>query len=404
MRKRTASSLGITRAAGAQEASRGPRILWAAGSLLSLVAQLRVTGFLSKLPRLREKIAVRLTDFQSRARSAGIDAARAAQAADILAAVIDHVVTSMPWGADAGWQSLGSGVSGSGDSGSAASASSSRRPEQRLLEAARAASSDDGLCELLEVALAVGFEKPVQGAENPQIEQLRQLLASRRPTQAAALGQALSPGWQRVVAGGKSLTSWLPLWVSSLAAAALLALLFVGLEVSLGAKSDRTYAAMAGLNGPAAARSAPVPAPQPRLAGALAEPLAAQTLALSDEIDRSVIVVSDAKLFEPGDAALLPESAGLLRPIAASLGPAPGRIRIIGHTDAGEVRAARYPSDWDLSVDRARAIAQALQGLGIDSSRLSVDGRAGVEPLLPGDPARSVSGNGRIEIVLLAGR
>jgi type VI secretion system protein ImpK len=390
MRKRTRSSHGIARAASAREAARGARILWAADSLLALVAQLRVTGFLSELPRLREKIAVKLSDFQTRARSAGIDAARAAQAADILAAVIDHVVNSMPWGADAGWQSLASGAAG--------------RPEQRLLETARASSSDAGLCELLQVALEVGFEKRGQGVEDPQIEQLRQLLASRHPSPAAALGRELSPGWQRFVARGKPLTSWLPLWVSSLAATALLALLFVGLEVSLGTKSDRTYAAIAGLNGPVAAKSVPLPAPQPRLAGALAEPLAAQTLAVRDEIDRSVIIVSDAKLFEPGEAALLPQSAGLLRNIAASLELAPGRIRIIGHTDAGEVRAARYPSDWDLSVDRAHAIAQALHDLGVESSRLGFDGRAGVEPLMPGDPARAVSGNGRIEIVLLAGR
>jgi type VI secretion system protein ImpK len=122
-----------------------------------------------------------------------------------------------------------------------------------------------------------------------------------------------------------------------------------------------------------------------------------------DEIDRSVIVVPGAELFDAGGASLQPGGTALLRDVAAALARTPGRIRIIGHTDSVAVRSARYPSDWDLSVDRAHAVEDALRELGIDGSRMSYDGRAGTEPSGTDGQVGS-RGDGRIEIVLLAGR
>jgi flagellar motor protein MotB len=123
-----------------------------------------------------------------------------------------------------------------------------------------------------------------------------------------------------------------------------------------------------------------------------------------DEIDRSVIVVPDVQLFETGGATLRPAGIDLLRPIAAALLRTPGRIQIIGHTDGTTARSARYPSDWELSVDRARAVQEALRNLGIAPSRLGYDGRASIEPFRVDDRTRAIDGDGRIEIVLLAGR
>ena len=377
------------RAAPNRQPQAGVRLLWEADGLLDLVPQLRATGFVSDLPRLREKIAAMLLDFRTHARASGIEASRAAQATEVLAALIDHVVTSMPWGAEADWQALAASKTPPG----------AQRARQPLVDIARASSSDAGMRELIGVALALGFEGRGRDSEDPQIDQLRAQLMQGVPAE-----QVLSPQSQSAVERGKALTRWLPLWVLTLVIAALLAVLFVAAELSLGAKSDRLYARMAGLNGPTALASRPLPAPQARLAGALAGEATAQSLSVHDEIDRSVIVVPGARLFEPGNATLRPASSDLLRPIAAALQLAPGRIRIIGHTDGRVARAARYPSDWELSVDRARAVQDALRELGIETSRTTYDGRAGIEPLKADDPARAPGADGRVEIVLLAGR
>ena len=116
-----------------------------------------------------------------------------------------------------------------------------------------------------------------------------------------------------------------------------------------------------------------------------------------------MIVLPGAQLFAAGGATLQPVGTELLREVAAVLTRTPGRIQIIGHTDGEAVRSARYPSDWDLSVDRARAVEDAFRGLGIDGSRMSYDGRGSIEPPPSGGSVGSGS-DGRIEIVLLAGR
>jgi type VI secretion system protein ImpK len=258
--------------------------------------------------------------------------------------------------------------------------------------------------ELLGVALALGFDASRDEAELKQIDQLRTELAANDPPAGARAGHELSPQWQSSVQHSSALTGWLPLWVSSLVVAALLAVLFFGLELSLGAKSDRLYARIAALNAPAVAAPRALPAPQPRLAGLLAEQVAAQSVSVRDEVDRSVVVVPGAQLFAPGDATLLPAGHELLRPIASALEHTPGRIEVIGHTDASFAHSARYPSDWDLSVDRARTVEEALRGLGLEPSRLTYDGRAGIEPLRADGQSRVPGGDGRVEIVLLAGR
>ena len=372
----------------------GARLLWEADTLLAVVPQLRATGFVANLARLRETLAAMLRDFQTRAGRVGIEPQRVAQASEILAALLDHVVTAMPWGADSGWRSLGSAPAPAG------ARPALPRAAQRLLEVARASHADRGMRELLGVALALGFDASRGEAESAQLNQLRTELVAHD----ARVAHELSPQWQSSVQRSSALTAWLPLWVSSLVVAALLAVLFFGLERSLAAQSDRLYARMAALNGPAVIAPQALPAPQPRLAGLLAEQVAAQSVSVHDEIDRSVVVVPGAQLFEAGGATLRPAGHELLRSIATALQHTPGRIEVIGHTDASFARSARYPSDWDLSVDRARTVEEALRGLGVEQSRLTYDGRAGIEPLLADRQSRVTGGDGRVEIVLLAGR
>jgi type VI secretion system protein ImpK len=346
----------------------GVRLLWEADGLLALVPQLRATGFVSNLPRLREQIAAMLRDFQARASRDGFEAGRIEQASEVLAALIDQVATSMPWGAELGWRSLAAVAPGG-----AARAPAS--PAARLSELTRASLSDAGMRELIGVALALGFDGRMSGADGAQIDQVRSQLAAAEPKAQPRDGLVLS-GAAAAIERGHALVSWLPLWVTSLAVAAALAVLFFALELSLAAKSDRLYARILALRAPAAAASAPLPASQPRLAG----------------------------LFSAGSATLEPGGAELVRRLAPALQGIPGRIQVIAHTEGSVAHSARYPSDWELSVDRARAVEEALHGDGIDAARLRYDGRAGTEPAGGAGAAQAVNGDGRIEIVLLVGR
>jgi type VI secretion system protein ImpK len=340
-----------------------------------------------------------LREFEIRARVRGVNPARLDKARVVLCALIDDVVSSMPWGGDAGWQPLGAAPAVEAGRGAPDS------PALRLLRVARESSGDRELQELICVALALGFDArargPVAGGE--ELSQIRSQMAAQVRPDGASRRSDLSPQWQAAVGQGGALASWLPLWVVALLLAALLAVLYFSLVLSLGAKSDKVYARISALR-PSAAAAQALPAPQARLAAPLSAEIAAQRLAVRDEIDRSVVVVPDHELFEPGTAKLQPASAQFLRPVAAALQSTPGRVLVVGHTDGKTTRSARYPSDWDLSVDRARAVQDALRGLGVEAGRLRYDGRADTEPLPASDPMRAAGGNGRIEIDLLAGR
>ena len=368
--------------------SSDARLLWIAEPVLQLAVQLRATRSIRDLKQLRERMIAILLEFQESARAAGIAESRVLRASEILAALIDHAVTSMPWGAEAGWQSVSTSPSQGG----------MRRPAQRLLDIARASSSDPGLRELISIAVLLGFDKRSRGPDDAQIEQL---LAQPSPSQVD--DQRLSPEGASTVHRRTVLSNWLPLWVTSCVTVALLAVLFFSLEISLGAKSDLVYARVAGLNRPVLQAERPQPASSPRLAAALSSELTRSSIFVRDEVDRSYILVSDTKLFVPGDAALRAESTDLLRSISRALQTVPGQVQVISHTDRGTERSARYPSDWDLSVDRARAVQEALRGFGV-TSLAGYDGRGSIEPLAAQDSARAVTGNGRIEIVLLVGR
>jgi type VI secretion system protein ImpK len=363
------------------------RLLWAADTVLTLTSQLRASRVVGDLLSLRQQLTVALREFQVRARAAGSEPERTAQATRILAALLDQVVTSMPWGADSGWQPLNP----------AAATSTASRPAQQLKVAARDARSDPGMTELIAVVLALGFDARAGRADAARLEEVRSQVT--RPQAPAMSAAGLSPQWRAAVARGHALASWLPLWVSGLAAAALLAVLFFGLRISLGATSDRLYARIAALRVPDSNAPQPLAAPAPRLGALLAAQVEAGQVTVRDEIDRSVIVIPDSLLFAAGNAALAPSAIDLLRPIAAALQREPGHVEVVGHTDGTLVPSARYPSEWEFSVERAHAVHEALRGLGVASVRLGYNGRANVEPAASG-----AFGNGRAEIVLLAGR
>ncbi|MBB6092891.1 putative repeat protein (TIGR01451 family) [Povalibacter uvarum] len=80
------------------------------------------------------------------------------------------------------------------------------------------------------------------------------------------------------------------------------------------------------------------------------------------------------------------------------------RLTTIGHTDSMLIAARSrvdYPDNHALSLARARAVADYLTSrLGIDPSRVAVEGRGSDEPLAAGHDAQSLALNRRVEIAI----
>jgi type VI secretion system protein ImpK len=96
------------------------------------------------------------------------------------------------------------------------------------------------------------------------------------------------------------------------------------------------------------------------------------------------------------------DSAPLLLAIADALNQVPGQVVISGHTDNVPMRSMRFPSNWVLSEARANAVRQILASR-VAPDRMTAQGLADTQPVVPNDSAANRAMNRRVEITLTAG-
>ncbi|MCP4866919.1 MAG: flagellar motor protein MotB [Alteromonas sp.] len=104
--------------------------------------------------------------------------------------------------------------------------------------------------------------------------------------------------------------------------------------------------------------------------------------------------------FSAGSAFLQPQFRPVIRQIGEILADMPGQIEVSGHSDKQQISNELYSSNWDLSAQRAVAVAEALRSApGFDETRMSVVGKASNDPLIE-DPQtpEELASNRRVEI------
>ena len=107
--------------------------------------------------------------------------------------------------------------------------------------------------------------------------------------------------------------------------------------------------------------------------------------------------------FDHGSVGLSQRDREVLRQVAA-LQQAEGRaLRVVGHASSSSGTAnavAQQSANMTLSLQRARAVAAALSGFGVDSSRIGVEGFGDAQPAYSESAATGEAGNRRVEIFL----
>jgi chemotaxis protein MotB len=121
-------------------------------------------------------------------------------------------------------------------------------------------------------------------------------------------------------------------------------------------------------------------------------------------IDRRGLVVrvlTDQLLFASGQATLQPEGFPLLNEVAQLLNVDKSHpITVEGHTDNVPISSSQYPSNWELSTDRATTVVRYLITKGVNRERLGAVGYADLHPLASNATAAGRAKNRRVEIVL----
>lgn len=113
------------------------------------------------------------------------------------------------------------------------------------------------------------------------------------------------------------------------------------------------------------------------------------------------VVLPEEMIYRSGSAELIDKE--LLSRIGAKLRRVDGAIRIEGHTDNVPVSGGPFPSNWELSVQRAVNVVKFLSAeCGLAPERLSAAGYADSRPVASNDTPAGRAKNRRVNIIISA--
>ncbi|QUN04860.1 flagellar motor protein MotB [Shewanella yunxiaonensis] len=118
-----------------------------------------------------------------------------------------------------------------------------------------------------------------------------------------------------------------------------------------------------------------------------------------------IIRIREKGSFASGSGFLQPQFKSVIRAIGELLKDVPGIVTVSGNTDDIQISNELYQSNWDLSAQRALAVAHELIRVkGFDPERMKVEGLADTNPLVPNDSAEHRARNRRVEIAIEQGK
>jgi type VI secretion system protein ImpK len=386
-------------------------IMRSAGPLLLLLGRLRVALMRASFASLMEQVSDAIKFFEKDIRSAGIPEDQANTAKYILCATADDIVQNIPTEDRHVWAQYSMLTRFFGE----------RIGGVRFFEELERALKDPlvnyPLLELQHACLALGFQGLHRTTPNGQ-QQLQQIqrnlyevLRRIRPK----VIHDLSPRWQ-----GQRLLSRIsrfrvPVWVAGSVAALLLLLLFAGLRTWLSNGAQTVAAAELALHPPdkieiARRVIAPPPPPPPpppvaritqlqRICAALG-PDCNSTVKLTQTANTIIIRVGDLVLFESGKADVREKFMPVATKIAQALEKEQGWIKVVGHTDSIPIKNARFPSNFELSVARAEAVATVLKKQISQPNRLQNEGKGEDQPIADNKTPDGRAQNRRVEVLI----
>jgi chemotaxis protein MotB len=134
---------------------------------------------------------------------------------------------------------------------------------------------------------------------------------------------------------------------------------------------------------------------------AQAHGFATEVQAVIDRQGLVVHVLTDKLLFASGSATLRPAGLPLLAEIGHLLNiDQKHPITVEGNTDNQPIQSSQFPSNWELSTDRATTVVRYLIAHSIQDQRLSAAGYADLHPLASNATATGRARNRRVDIVL----
>jgi len=373
-------------------------IMRAAGPLLQLLGRLRVALLRASFASLMGQVAEAIEFFEKDIRSAGVSEQQANAAKYLLCATADDIVQHIPTDDRHVWTQYSMLSRFFGE----------RIGGVRFFEILEHFKLDPllnyPLLELQHACLALGFQgmyrsTPGGLATLGQIQRnLYETLRRVRPK----VVRDLSPRWQGQALAATIGRLRIPVWVVAALAGALLFGLFVVLRFLLSGDSETAAQTTMTLHPQgnlelkrkviAPPPPPPPPPPQPPRIDACVDAVPTPNMI--------VLRLCDSITFEPGQAVVKEAFKPIAAKIVEYLNTQGGKIKIVGHTDNTPIKNVRFPSNWHLSMERAKAVAALLKEGLSDPNRVEVDGKGPDVPIATNATPEGRAKNRRVEVMV----
>jgi len=134
----------------------------------------------------------------------------------------------------------------------------------------------------------------------------------------------------------------------------------------------------------------------------LAGMIDAGTLQVKTRNGMILVQMSSDVMFPSASVRLKSEAQEAILELAQTIKTFTGRrFQVVGHSDPTPINTARFPSNWELSSQRAIQVVKLMIEGGVPPDMLSAAGAAEFDPLTENESAEGRATNRRVEIVLL---
>jgi type VI secretion system protein ImpK len=368
-----------------------------ANPLLALVPQIRSSVSHPDAAGLRDTLVRQLNTFEESAAQRGIKPETVLVARYALCTLIDEAVSSTPWGASSQWMRESLLVRFYRETGGG---------EKFFLLLNKMAEQPGANIDLLEffyACLALGFEgrfRVIDGGK-AQLEQTRERLYELIRRQRQQEDSDLSVRWKGIETKLRRVSGGLVVWLTVSACGLVLAASYLGYLFALAGESSPLKAELAQMKVKLAVeRTAPPRAVPPRLSQYLGDEIAKGLVAVYEDEQVSVVTIPGDGLFASGSAAVDRRYEPTFARVAQALDSVPGPVIVTGHTDNQPIRTARFPSNWELSTERAKSVLKLMGASLRDPARLRAEGLADSDPVAANDTPENRRKNRRVMVIL----
>lgn len=380
-------------------ASGNNPLVVAANPLLNAIPQIRHSVTHDDQAGLRQHLIDEIRRFEVRCQQSGLAYEVIVGARYCLCTALDEAAALTPWGSRGVWSGSGLLVTfhnetWGGEKFFQLLARLSQNPREHLV-----------LLELINYCLLLGFEGRYRVLDNgrTQLDTIKQRLWQMIRGVRGNYPPPLSPHPQDQPVLRKLWRPVIPLWACVALAGFIACLFYIALNWRLGDGTHPVLAKIYQTTLPEAAIAQPATPLPPvlNLREFLKPEIDAGLVAVRDGTDRSVVTLKGDGLFASGSTVARDSYEPVIARVAQAMNNVSGKILVVGYSDNVPIRSARFASNYELSLERARSVQSLLEKQLSQPARVKAEGRGEMNPVAANNSAENRARNRRVEVTLL---